>query len=155
MVIMLPSPELEEPPSGQSHNLLKKIKFSTDLLMLFFYSSFNLSVEPLHGIPVSYCVSYGPLILFSKVSSASLICQSGSFELPALMVCTGFALLPRSTMDTASEPGVRGTSFRAIPQSIVNQLCMGFPFPWEVIWTDSTTFKPALVRLDSVKVGLC
>ena len=63
--------------------------FSTDLLMFFSYSSFNLSVlmrrvqrnlvvDPLHGIPVSYCLSCGPLILFSKVSSASLISQSGS-----------------------------------------------------------------------------
>ena len=83
--------------------------FSTDLLMSFSYSSSNLSVlmrrvqwnlvvDPLHGIPVSYCLSYGPLILFSKVSSASLISQSGSFALPAVMGCTGIALLSRSTL---------------------------------------------------------
>ena len=83
--------------------------FSTDLLMYFTYSSFNLSVlmrriqwnlvvDPLHGIPVSYCLSYGPLLLFSKVSSASLINQSYSFALPAVMVCTGIALLPRFTL---------------------------------------------------------
>ena len=34
---------------------------------------------PLPEIPVSNCLSYGPLILFSQVSSASLISQSGSF----------------------------------------------------------------------------
>ena len=58
----------------------------------------NEVVDPLHGIPVSYCHSYGPLILFSKVSSTSIISQSGSFALPAVMGCIGIALLPRSTL---------------------------------------------------------
>ena len=70
----------------------------------------------------SYCLSYGPLILFSNDSSGSLISQSGSFSLQAVMRCTQIASLLRSTeswaiVDTASEPGVRGISFRAIPLS--------------------------------------
>ena len=74
---------------------------STDLLMSFSYSSFNLFVlmrrvqwnavvDPLHGIPVSYCLSCGLLILFSKVSSASLVSQSGSFALQVVMGCTAY-----------------------------------------------------------------
>ena len=89
----------------------------------------NLVVDLLHGIPVFYCLSYEPLILFSNVSSASLISQSGSFALPAVMGCTGIALLPRYTLtacvtiDTASELGVRVT-FWAISQSIIiNKIC--------------------------------
>ena len=73
--------------------------FSTYLLMSFSYFSFNLSVlmgrlqynlvvDPSHEIPVSYCLFCGPLILFSKVSSASTISQSGSFALPVVMGCT-------------------------------------------------------------------
>ena len=83
--------------------------FSTDLLMSFSYSFFNLSVpmrrvqwnlvvDPLHGILVSYCLSYGPLILFSKVSSASLIGQHCSFALPAVMGGTGIVLLSQFTL---------------------------------------------------------
>ena len=66
----------------------------------------------MHGIPVLYCLSCGPLLLFYKVSSASLISQSSSFALTAVMGCTGIALFPRSTldsratMDTASSPGL-------------------------------------------------
>ena len=55
-------------------------------------------VDPLHGIPVSYCLFYGLFILFAKVSFASVISQSGSFALPAIMGCTGIALLSRSTL---------------------------------------------------------
>ena len=44
------------------------------------------------------------------------------YVLPAVMGCTEIALAIYSdswvTMDTASEPGVRDTSFRAIPKSI-------------------------------------
>ena len=45
-----------------------------------------------------------PLILFSNVSSASLISQSDSFGLPTVMGCTGVALFavycnPQATMD--------------------------------------------------------
>ena len=98
-----------------------------------FSYSFNLSIHmrryneiwkfSLDGIPVFYCLSYGPLLLFFKVSSASLISQSGSFALPAVMRCRGIALFSWSadwwaTMDTASGPGVRGSSFREISQSI-------------------------------------
>ena len=78
----------------------------------------------MHGIPVSDCLSCGPLIFISKVSSAPLISQSGSFALPAVMGCTGVALLSQSTLThnynghSASEPGDRGTSFCEIPQSI-------------------------------------
>ena len=97
--------------------------FSTDLLKDFSYSSFNLSVlmrrvqcnlvfDPLHEISVSYCLSCGPHILFSKVSSASLIIQSVSCALPAIYSDSW------ATMDTVSEPGVEGTSFRAISQFI-------------------------------------
>ena len=86
-----------------------QITYSTNLLMSFFCSSFNLSVlvrrvqwnlavNPLHGIAVPYCLSYRPLILFSNVSSASLISQSGSFALPAVIGCTEIALLSRSTL---------------------------------------------------------
>ena len=38
----------------------------------------------------------GPIILFSKVSSASL--GGGSFALPAVMGCTGVALLSQTTL---------------------------------------------------------
>ena len=55
-------------------------------------------VNPLHGVPVSYCLSDVPLILFSKVSSDSLISQSGSFSLPAVIGCTEIALLSQSTL---------------------------------------------------------
>ena len=48
------------------------------------------------GAPLLIAFLMGPLILFSKVSSASLISQSGSFELPAVMGCTGVALLSQS-----------------------------------------------------------
>ena len=71
---------------------------STNLLMSLFCSSFNLSlqlnlvVDPLHGIPVSYCLSCGPLILYSKVFSSSLINQSNCFA------PSGIALLSRSTL---------------------------------------------------------
>ena len=82
---------------------------STDLLMYFSYSSFNLSVfmrriqwnlvvNPLHEIPVSYCLSCGLLILFFKVFYASLNSQSGGSALPVVMECTGIALLSRSTL---------------------------------------------------------
>ena len=73
-------------------------------------------VDPLRGIPVSYCLSYGPLILFSKVSSASLISQSGSSALPVVITPAIYSEW-WATMDTASGPEIRGTSFRAIPQS--------------------------------------
>ena len=53
----------------------------------------NEVVDPLHGIPVSFCLSYRPLILFSKV------------------------LLPPCNGHYAFEPWVRRT-FRTIPQSI-------------------------------------
>ena len=49
----------------------------------------NEVVDPLHGIPVLYCLSCGPLLLFSNVSSASLIIQSGG---------NAIALLPQSTL---------------------------------------------------------
>ena len=105
---------------------------STDLLKsFFFYSSFNLSVlmrrvqwnlavHPLHGISVFYCLSCGPLTLFSKFSSATLISQSGSFALLVWDVQWLHCLYSDSwaTMDTASEPSFRGTSFRAIPHFI-------------------------------------
>ena len=94
--------------------------FSTDLLMSFSYSfnlfvpmrrvQINLEVDPLHKIPVSYCLFYGPLILFSKVSSISQISQSGSFALPAVMECTGIALLSRCTL----AHGYNRHSFRAL-----------------------------------------
>ena len=74
--------------------------FSTDLFDIFCShaeGTMNEVVDPLHGIPVYYCLSYGPLIIFSKVSSASLISQSDSFTLPAVMGCTGIALLSQST----------------------------------------------------------
>ena len=71
-------------------------------------------------IPVSYCFSCGSLVLFSKVSSASLISQSGSFALLLVIVSTVIDLAIYSgswtTMNTASGPGVKGTSFTAIPQ---------------------------------------
>ena len=58
--------------------------FSTDLRMSFSYSSFNLSVlmqrvqrnlavDPLRESSASYCFSYESIMLFSKVSFASLI----------------------------------------------------------------------------------
>ena len=83
---------------------------STDMLMSFLTLpsifvlmrrvQWNMVVHPLHEIPVSYCFSCGLLILFSNVSSASLIGQSGSFALPAVIGCTGVALLQglRSTL---------------------------------------------------------
>ena len=49
------------------------------------------------GISVSYCLSCRPLILFSKVSSVSLISQSDSFA------GTGIALLSRSTLTHGSK----------------------------------------------------
>ena len=55
-------------------------------------------IDLLHGIPVSDCLSCGPLILLSKVSSTSLISQPGSFALPAVMGYTGIALLSQSTL---------------------------------------------------------
>ena len=48
--------------------------------------------------PRTYCLSCGPIILLSKVSSASLTTQSGSFELSAVMGCTGIALLSQSSL---------------------------------------------------------
>ena len=59
-------------------------------------------VDPLHGIPVSYYLSCGPLLLFSKVSSASLISQFGRCTLPAVMGCTAVALLSQSTDSQAT-----------------------------------------------------
>ena len=59
----LPSPVLQELPLGRSHNLLWDLCF----LLLFLWT----------------------LILFSKVSSASLISQFGSSALSAIMGCTG------------------------------------------------------------------
>ena len=53
-------------------------------------------VDPLHSIPVSYCRYYGaPLIIFLCLTT-SLICQARSFALPALIGCTGIALLSQS-----------------------------------------------------------
>ena len=97
--------------------------FSIDLIS-FSYSSFNQSVlmqlnlvvDPSHGIPVFYCLSHGPLLLFSKCSFAQLV----------VMECAGIALLPQSTLVyglqwtycfQSSNPEVRRASFRAIPQS--------------------------------------
>ena len=45
-------------------------------------------LDPLHGIPASYC--------FSKVLPPSKL--AGSYALPAVMVCTGITLLLRSTV---------------------------------------------------------
>ena len=123
-------------PLGQVSRLIRAILrsfqisyFSTNLVS-FYCSSFNfffpmrriqcnLVVDPLHGISVPYYLSYGPLILFSKGSSASLTWQYCILALPVVMGYTGIAI-----MDTASEPGVRGTSFRAISQfiEIINNL---------------------------------
>ena len=50
-------------------------------------------VDPLHGIPVSYYLSYGPLLLFSQSLTVSLIGHSVSIALPAVIGGTGMALL--------------------------------------------------------------
>ena len=89
------------------------LMFSLTLLSIFQFScgvQWNLLVDPLHGIPVSYCLSYGPFISFSKVSFASLISQSGSFALPAVMGCTGIAVYSGYNGLYASEPEVTNLS---------------------------------------------
>ena len=61
---------------------------------------------------------------------ASLINQSGSFAVPAVMGGTGDALSSQSTLTHKlqwsngpyPEPGVRETSFKAIPQPIITLL---------------------------------
>ena len=79
-------------------------RFPTSQLIFWFlfitlsFFLFSYVVDPLHEIPVSYYLSYRPLILFSKVSSASLISQFCSFALSAAIGCTGIALFPRSTL---------------------------------------------------------
>ena len=50
------------------------------------------------GSPFPIAFFMGPLILFSKVSSVFLIGRSGSFALPAVMECTGIALLSQFTL---------------------------------------------------------
>ena len=78
-------------------------------------------VDPLHGIIVSNCISYGPLLIFHGLT-ASLISQSSiRFTLPAVLGGTRIALLSNSqfTMDNAFEPGIRATFFRVIPLSII------------------------------------
>ena len=84
----------------------------------------NEVVDPLHEIPGSHHLSGELLVLFSKVLPPPYG-QSGSFVLPAVMAGIGIALLSQSTLthrlqwtNYASEPGVRGTFFRAILQSI-------------------------------------
>ena len=84
----------------------------------------NFVVNTSHGILVSYCLSCGTLTLFSKVSSASLIKQSGSLSLPAVIGCTGIALLSQSTLThrllwtLCFRAWGRGAFFWAIPQSV-------------------------------------
>ena len=105
--------------------------FSTSPLLPFYYSSFHLSV-------LMRTVQWMRLLTFCIVSSfpiafliifrglaAFLIGRTGSFTLLAVMGCSGIALLSQfiyfnsqATMDHAFDSGVRGTFFRAIPQSI-------------------------------------
>ena len=72
--------------------------------------------------PIAFLV--GPLVLFSKVSSASQISQSGSFTLPVVIGCEGISYIAPiysdwwATMHIASGPGVRGPSIKVIAQSI-------------------------------------
>ena len=114
-------------------------RFPTSPLMSFSYSYFSVSVlmrkvqwylvvDPLHEIPLSYCLSCVLLILFSRVFSASI----NSLTNPVVLHYRGDGLYRDciapaiysdwwSTMDTAS--GARETSFRAIPQSIKISYC--------------------------------
>ena len=46
-----------------------------------------------HGIPVSYCLSYGVLLIIFQGLTSSLIGQPGSFALPAVMRDSRVALL--------------------------------------------------------------
>ena len=57
----------------------------------------NEAVDLLHGISVSHCLSYGPILLFFSLS-ASVIGQPGNFALPAVVGSTGIALLSRSVL---------------------------------------------------------
>ena len=82
-----------------------QISYFTDVFFLLFFQSLCSHAEgtmkfsrPFAWDPSSYCLFCDPLILFSKVSSASLISHSGSFAQPVVMGCTVIALLSRSTL---------------------------------------------------------
>ena len=79
------------------------LHWTSDVIFLLSFQSFCSHAEgtmkfrswPFAWVLVFYYLSYGPHILFSKVSLTS---QSGSFALQAVMGYSGIALIPRSTL---------------------------------------------------------
>ena len=60
----------------------------------------NEVVDPLHGSPVSYCLSYWALIIFqclNHLPNWPIMC---CFALPVVMRDTGIALLSQSTLNS-------------------------------------------------------
>ena len=108
------------------------LHLSSDVVFLLFFQSFCSRAEgsmkfsswPFAWDPRFLLTFLWALISYSKVTSASLISQSGSFTLPAVMGSTGVALLSQSTLihrlqwTLCLRPRVRRTSFTAIPQFI-------------------------------------
>ena len=94
--------------------------------LIFSYSSFysshakgtmNESFDPLHSIPVSYNLSYGPLLSFSKVLwQVSITGGSGKYSIAHAVYSNSEGIV-----NSASETGFRGTYFRVMP-AIVSDL---------------------------------
>ena len=124
LILFVPSFVL---PRFSTSQLIFWCLFLTLSLFLFSCRGYNEIWELTHCMrspfPIAFLVR--PLYYFSRFLFAFLISESGTtgFALPVVMGCRGIALISPSTvswatMDTASGPGVRGTFFTAIPQSI-------------------------------------